>query len=234
MRVADSTKRFQLESEMVGSARSWLSRLGLMVKEEFYTPWGTCDLVGVSFDKNRVRQRLHLGQREPMGPIPRIALLNRIPDTRTGTYTTLQRLERQFQVVFTRSEILQQIDRLIEAKFVRERKPGCFEKLNGWAPLHKRIVTLELKLNRISEAISQAASHLRFATDSYVGLPTATARGLLDRRHLEQFLGLGIGIVAVGRRTCAALLPARSQTRHNNIHQIHCVERFWRDWIKDN
>ena len=58
------TPGFRIEREMNSSARTWLARLGLMVKQEFYTPWGICDFVGISFDSARVKQRLDLGQKK--------------------------------------------------------------------------------------------------------------------------------------------------------------------------
>ena len=36
----------------------------LMVKREFPTPWGVCDLVGCSLNELKVRKRLLLGQRK--------------------------------------------------------------------------------------------------------------------------------------------------------------------------
>jgi hypothetical protein len=60
---------------------------------------------------------------------------------------------------------------LIADRFVVVKKNGSFQKVNGWAPLHQRIVAVELKLRRISEALSQGLSNRTFATESYVALP---------------------------------------------------------------
>ena len=62
-RVQPPTSGFRLERDMVQSARNWLTDQGFQTKSEFYTPWGVCDLVAVSFKEASVRQRLALGQK---------------------------------------------------------------------------------------------------------------------------------------------------------------------------
>ena len=57
---------FAYEQQMAAPATAWLAGQGLMVKREFPTPWGVCDLVGCSLNERRVRRRLALGQRKPL------------------------------------------------------------------------------------------------------------------------------------------------------------------------
>ena len=75
-----------------------------MVKEEFSTPWGICDFVGVSLNKKRVAERLRLGQKEPIGPFVRLGILRAIPDIESGEVTTVDRLAHKFPSSFRRPE----------------------------------------------------------------------------------------------------------------------------------
>jgi hypothetical protein len=226
---------FRFEHEMASPARDWLKREGLMVKEEFYTPWGICDMVGVKLDGRQVGKRLRLGQKHPIGPLIRLEILNAVPDVEEGKSTTLEELAQNFQDLLTPTEVSAEIDKLIAGKFVRRREHGTLQKMNGWVPLHTRLVALELKLNRVEEALGQAASHQAFAEESFVGLPTGLAERIASSRRAARFLSEGVGIVSVGNSRCRVVL--RPQTRRHPISpilQMHCVERFWRTRLKDN
>jgi len=220
---------------MLGSARRWLSGQRLLVKTEFYTPWGVCDLVGISLSKVRIRQRLDLGQRVAIGPPRRIALLNQIPDFQTQGSITSGQLAAELRGIFPECELYKELDRLVERGFVLQVAPECFQRLNGWAPLHKRIVAFELKLRRVEEALFQAVSHLKFATESYVGLPEKVALRAFESRSIEHFQTSGVGLVAVGRTRCKVLLRSQAKCEQADpVLQMHCVERFWRSHITGN
>jgi hypothetical protein len=226
---------FRLEREMLSSAKRWLDRQRLYVKTEFYTPWGVCDLVGISLFKTRVRQRLDLGQRSPIGPLRRIALLDQIPDFESQVSVTSSQLAARLRKVYSECEIDKQLDRLIANGFVLSNEPGRFQKLNGWAPLHKRIVAFELKLHRVDEALFQATSHLQFATESYVGLPDGVALRVMHGASIEGFKRSGIGLVAVGPNRCRLLYRPHARCEQTDpILQMHCVERFWRSHVIGN
>jgi hypothetical protein len=226
---------FRFEHEMANSARNWLKRQGLMVKEEFYTPWGICDLVGAALDANRVRERLQLGQKHPIGPLIRLEILNAVPDAETGQSTTREELAHKYQDLLAATEVCAEIDKLITGKFVTVTEQGTLQKVNGWVPLHTRLVALELKLNRVEEALGQAISHQAFADESFVGFPTGLAGRIAASPRAARFLAGGVGIVSVGKSRCHIVL--RPETRRHPINptlQMHCVERFWRTRIKGN
>ena len=206
-----------------------------MVKGEFYTPWGICDPVGVAFDRKRVSKRLRLGQKQPIGPLIRLEILNAIPDAETGHSAIYEELEHAYRDLITPSQLRSEIEKLITGKFVTVSERGTLQKVNGWAPLHTRVVALELKLNRVEEALGQAISHQAFAEESYVGFPTGLAERIATSPRSARFLAEGVGIVSVGKSRCHILL--RPGTRRHLISptlQMHCVERFWRTRAKDN
>lgn len=226
---------FQREREMFDSARKWLGSQGFMTKAEFCTPWGICDLVGVLFNDSRVKQRLQLGQTESIGPPLRIELFDRIPDLETGRAVGPGRLEREFGEFLSPGQLRKEIDTLVAGKFVQRSLSGALQKLNGWAPLHDRIVAVELKLNRVQCALDQAKSHLWIADQSYVGLPANVALGVVQSKRVNEFQKAGVSIIAISRDSCQVVLSSRRVNwKPDSIMQMHCVERFWRTRLRGN
>ncbi len=220
---------------MSETVRLWLRGQGLMVKPEFVTPWGICDFVAASFDCRRVQHRLKCGQRNAIGPASRVDILHRIPGADTGTSISLRRIEREFQGILTPEELHSELENLLKNRFIRSPRRNHFQYINGWYPLHKRIVAVELKLNRIREALHQAALHLKLTPETYVGLPIRTARRLVESNRREEFIRVGVGILSVNQGRCRVLLKA-GQAREvtDPVQQMHCVERFWRSYVRDS
>ena len=224
---------YKYESEMTRPVENWLIEQGMQVKREYPTPWGICDLVGCAFNKVKVRKRLKLGQKQPIGSHFRVLLLSYIPDAEQNEFISFDKLNQEFARFLDESYIDKELQRLIKDKFVEEVNPGCFHKLNGWYPLHKRIVAIELKLNRISEVLSQAQSNSVFADESYVGLPYDNAKKLFTSRDKRQLTEKGVGILGIHNSGVRVFLRARSDNGSNSVLKMHCAERFWRTHLKD-
>lgn len=221
---------FRFEQEMAKPARAWMESRGLLVKPEFPTPWGICDLVGCALDWGSATVRLRLGQRSPIGSVARVRLLKIVPE---GRPISLDTLFQRLGGFTSRSEIAHEMDQLVAKNFVEVTRAGSYLKRNAWEPLHKRIVALELKLDRITDALNQAIAHLEFADESYVGLPAHLAQRLALGKKRQQFISAGIGVLAVGRNECRAVLPASRQSHGNPALRTYFAERFWRTHLKD-
>lgn len=85
---------FVYEQEMAAPAAGWLAGQRLMVKREFPTPWGICDLVGCSLNERRVQRRLSRGQRKLLRSQLRVHLLSLIPDRSSRRAVSLDELHR--------------------------------------------------------------------------------------------------------------------------------------------
>lgn len=222
-------KDFRFETEMAAPVARWLHLRGLTVKSEFLLPWGVCDLVAVKFNSEKTKRRLSYGQTRAIGSLFRLFILSKIPDSETGRSIGVKSLGKKLGGTFPDDVFLREVDALIHAKFVRSPRPGFVQKLNGWAPLHAKLVAVELKLVRISEAVSQAISNRQFATHSYVALPMTLARGLARGKRAEMLLSSGIGLLGVSPDGCRELIkPSPDRERHDELIQMHVVERFWR------
>jgi hypothetical protein len=219
---------FARECDMSGPVREWLRRQRLLIKEEFALPWGVCDFVAMSFNSNQVSKRLAFRQFRPIGPLHRVALLTQIPDHESGPPISLSDLEQLYRDAADLPMLDNELHSLISGRFVIQKENGL-QRLNGWAPLHDRIVAVELKLSRVSEALAQAASHLAFATESYIALPAEIADRAATGPRSAEFRNSGIGILAVTRKACKIVLPAsQGGVQPIDALQMHCVERFWR------
>lgn len=219
---------FSYEREMLEPAARWLRDQGLMVKTEFPTPWGICDLVGCSLNKNRVRKRLNLRQTKPIGSLLRVHLLSLIPDEPDGRGIRIEDLHRVFGGYLDKERIGHEVARLVRDHFVEPTDFGTFYKVNGWMPLHKRLVAIELKLSRVDDAFRQAINNLGFADESYVAMPAQMARRLATHKTHARFKSKGIGLLAVDPGGCEVILKAVIRgARDDLVVQEHSVERFW-------
>ena len=227
--------RFKYEHEMVKPAERWLHSQGLIVRREFCLPWGFCDLAGCSLNGNKVRIRIARGQTRPIGTPVRVHLLSLIPDVKDDRSIGLGELSEAFRPFLDEGRVESELQRLARGKFVRETPDGMYQKINGWMPLHKRLVAVELKLARISDVLNQAVNNLAFADESYVGLPMETARSLVQTKKKAEFAERGIGIIGIAPQGCEVLLKADpAKANPDEVIQTHCVERFWRTYLKDN
>lgn len=225
---------FKAEANMTKPVIQWMKSLGLIVKSEFITPWGMCDLVGLSFRNRSVNHRLRLRQTQSISSLTRAALLLRIPEAEKGKSVTQRTLVREFASVVSKEIVMEHTQQLIEQGFVIKSSSDRLQKLNGWAPLHKRLIAVELKLNRIEEVMAQARNNQSFAEESYVGLPKDVAlRVLAKRARWESSLETGVGLLAVSPRSCEVLIrPRRTSHLSNDILKFCAIEKFWRSYSK--
>ena len=215
---------------MAASASSWLTARGLVVKSEFVSPWGICDLVGVRFNPKHVAHRLGYRQTKRVASITRAALLLEVPDLETGKSTSLKRMIRDCAPVIPEDIVVKEVQKLEADGFVRRGPRGQLQKLNGWVPLQESLVAVELKLSRIDEAMHQARQNLGFADQSFVGLPADVARRVAATSdRWSEFFDEGVGLLSVGKCRCKVLIPARkSPGWTDEAIQLYCVDKFWR------
>ncbi|MDB4916648.1 MAG: hypothetical protein JWM95_4292 [Gemmatimonadetes bacterium] len=216
---------------MAPIVHGWLQAGGLAVKSEFVSPWGICDLVGASLNPERVAHRLRLHQSRAVGSITRAALLLRIPDVEATRGISLARLTERLARAVPEHVVREEVERLISDRFVVLSKRGSLRRVNGWMPLHDRLVAVELKLSRIDEVLRQARRNLGFADESYVALPSSNARRVASGlQRWDSFMASGIGLLAVGTDRCEVLVRARPKpSGTDGAIQFYCVEKFWRN-----
>ena len=224
---------FDSEANMTGPVKRWMESVGLIVKSELISPWGICDLVGLSFNKRSVARRLELGQRRPVTSMTRAALLLQIPDIGTNESVTLSQIIDACSPALSEEVVVNEAQVLMEDKFVI-RQGDRLQKVNGWMPMQKRLIAIELKLKRVEEALLQAQNNLGFVTESYVGLPADLAIRIAGSARCHDFHERGVGLFAVTPASCHLLIRSRRESTSNPVFQFCCVEKFWRTTAKGN
>lgn len=225
---------FRFEEDMLPPVRAWLQRRCPLVKEEFRVPWGYCDLVGCAIDARSARQRLSLNQRAPIGPLSRVSLLWHVPEAGEGESAHFDDLLEVFDGVVEHAWIERELAVLEERNFVRRTDGGGFQRLNGWYPLHSRMIAVELKLHRVEEALQQAARHVSFADASYVALPRALAENVSKGSTRRYFDNHAVGLLGISEKWCTTLIEPEKNEFRDVIVEAHCTERFWRDYLTDS
>lgn len=202
----------------------------LMVKSEFVSPWGICDLVGVRFNRSNVSHRLRFGQTKRIASITRAALLLKVPEVETGRSISLKQMIRSSAPVIPKDLLIKEIQSLEADGFVRRTPHGRLQRLNGWLPLQQSLVAIELKLTRIDDAMHQARRNLGFADQSFVGLPLDVARRVAaSPDRWGEFFHDGVGLLGVGKFRCRVLIAARKSPEWTDeAIQLYCVDKFWR------
>ena len=220
---------FQSEADMLPPVTRWMESIGLTIKSEFVTPWGICDLVGVSFKKRNVEKRVRFGQRKAVGSITRAALLHHIPEHFT---TNLKTLATTCCPTICPKRLADETDRLIRDKFVTRDSEGNLRRVDGWVPLHNRLVAVELKLQRIENVMLQASHNLSFAGESYIAVPSQVAQRIKAKRSKwVPVLESGVGVISVSENSCRVIIRSHNRTQPDPVLQFYCIEKFWRAHI---
>ncbi len=225
---------FSNEKSMGYPVVQWMKSLQLIVKREFTTPWGICDLVGASLNPQNVSHRLRLGQKRPVNSITRAALLMQIPDTESGSSISMQELVDSFAPIISQEAAMAETDRLLRERFIIESS-GQLQRVNGWMPLCDRLIAVELKLERVEEALLQARNNMAFADESYVALPYDLAHRVAEKSPRRASLDAGVGLLAVTPDDCEVVIAAKaSPSTIDPVVQFYSAEKFWRLRPKDN
>jgi len=149
-----SPKKFSLESDMTFPARNWLEFAGFTTKDEFRTPWGVCDLVGVKLSKRYIESRLTLGQSRPVGNAKRVALLECIP---SGRDISARELARRTSHLLSVEELPSELKQLQADHFVKRTERDWYSRLIPASTESNLILAVEIKLGKVEEALLSLA-----------------------------------------------------------------------------
>ena len=161
---------FNLEKEMAPVTIKWLKNSGLYVKEEFRTPEGVCDIVAYKFKSRAINKRLERGLVGNMTSELQISIWAYVVSF-ADSGCRRERLLDFFSKGFDRLDVLTSLEKLIKKGFVETDLQGFLFAENSWFPLTDKIVSIELKLKNVNEALSQAKRYSYFSDYSYIGMP---------------------------------------------------------------
>lgn len=202
----------------------------MYVAEEFGTGWGICDLVGCRFDPDRIAHRTERSQRQPLGSAEAIRVYAALPDAaNTDRGVSAETLRSRMGPYFDVEKVDKILHRLVSTNHAIRKPTGTYQKVNGWAPLHTRLVAVELKLSRWADALNQACTHRAFALESFVGLPKDAAERAARGSFALQLRLSGVGLLGVTSSSCEILIEPRTIKKHRDDSlTLWATECFWR------
>lgn len=215
---------------MTQPVQCWMQDQGLYVSREFDTGWGRCDLVGCQFDSESVALRTAGRQRQPLGSAQAVRVYSLLPDAGTSKRgVSAKEIARRSDFTFSEQELEQLLTRLVSARHATRSRYGAYQKINGWAPLARRFIAVELKLKRWTEALQQARHNQVLAPESFVGLPYEDAERAARSDFRNELQEYGIGLIAVAPDECKVLIPAEcDRDQVDNSVSTWATEYFWR------
>lgn len=229
--VPRALRAADLEAHLAGTVLRWLCDQGLLVQvEEFVTPWGVADVLGLRFNIDRVQARIAAGHLDPVGDAHAVQLLLSLPIG--GKPKRVLDVARKFEPLFGPALFERAVRNLVRKRFV-VKEGSSLVRRTEWMPYHEQLVTVELKLRRVDEALAQARRHKAITAESYVGMPAVIAeRIVLTDRRLE-FEAAGVGLLSVQDGDCKVLLsPDHSTKTVIEAQQISAAEACWRTVLK--
>ena len=215
----------------------WLDTLGCMAKSEYSLPWGVCDLVGVQFQDAHAVQRLASGQTQSIDALELLELLDLVPSQGTRRAITLARVKRLLASARSPEQVDADIGRLMARRLLWFPRKNQVQRTARWDPLQGKIIAVEMKLSRISVALTQAQAHLAFAHEAYVALPYDVAKRALENRRRQEFVSRRVGLLAIRPNSVHVKITSHGRPsvarRHKSL-QTQCSERLWKAWLTSN
>jgi hypothetical protein len=224
-------KAADLEAHLAGTVLRWLCEQGLLVQmEEFVTPWGVADVLGIRFSIDRVQARIAAGHLDPVGDAHAVQLLLSLPTG--GKSRRISDVARKFEPLFGPALFERAVRNLMRKKFVVQDGVSLVRRTD-WMPYHEQLVAVELKLRRVDEALAQARRHKAITAESYVGMPAVIAERVAFTERRADFEAAGVGLISVQDSACEVLIPPDfSAETVIEAQQLSAAEACWRKVLK--
>lgn len=231
--IRRARKELRLESQLESSAWRWLRGFADISVDQFQTPWGIADLFAVKCDFDRVLMRRDLGQNVASTNDQDVMVLLAIPELMSAERTDERRLAKKFSYLLGETKVRSIIAALRRRKLIKVDADGAICRNTPWLPFHKQMWAIELKLQRVDEALAQARRHLKITPYSYVGLPPQIAERTAISAKAEDFRESGVGLLSISATECSALIePAGKPTCVDPVYAVAAAERCWGTYLK--
>lgn len=196
-------------------------------------PWGITDLFAIHVDLDRVIERKNLGHCNSSRSDQEIMVLLSIPTAESGKMTNRSALNREFSYLIGESKLDVILRALFRRKFIVISEDDEIARNTPWLPYHIKMWSVELKLERVDEALAQAKRHLKVTPFSYVGLPEKIAEKVFSTSKSLEFEEAGVGLLSVSKESCAPLMePKGDHSCVDDIFAVAAAERCWSAILK--
>jgi hypothetical protein len=223
----------RLETQLLSPVRRWLESEGYITVDEFQTPWGITDLLGLKYNLDMVFDRIANKQLAPIGDLQSVMVFLLMPPASSRHSLTEEELFKELGYLMGEPKLRAIVASLRRKKLITISSSGRFTRAAPWLPYHERMVSVELKLSRVDEAIAQAKRHRVITPFSYVALPESVAeKAAVDSRSTD-FIVAGVGLISVAKDTCRVLLEPREKSSSlEQAYEIAAAEQLWSRVLK--
>lgn len=207
------------ESEMIQPLMSFLVDEFYLdaVEREFSAGYGIADIVGVKYDRKKLKSRFESGLKETVANIRELSLLNALQKDK---YSTVESLAKQvgLSISYVKKVLLKS---LIEKGYV-EKQQNKYILIRNISYFTDLVVSIEAKLTKWRDALGQAKRYQHFSNLVFVALPQNTVRNV----NRELFIKSNIGVLSVtDDYVNIELKPQRMKPKTMTMY-LYCNEFF--------
>lgn len=226
---------FKLEKEMKPLVESWLISNHFLVKQEFATSEGICDIVGCHINEVAIRKRLKIGIKKHLSNEIQIMIccILLTQNNKLSINKLCDFLGQKFSV--SSDSILKDINKLISKNAVYQDNNNI-HLIEGWFPLYAELVAIELKLTNFKEALAQAKRYREYSHFSYVALPDYSINKL-SQSNIDDFGNNGVGLISVSTDKIKIIVKPIKNIPSGPIatlEMFRIVELFWKNYLISN
>lgn len=231
--IRRAKKELRYETELAPSVWKWLNAQGAYPVDEFEAPWGITDFFGIRPNLDKSLQRVASGQIASVGNDQSVLILLSIPAAGSGESVDEKKIIKEFSYLIGERRVSSILLGLKKRRFISISRGGQISKNTSWMPYHERMWSVELKLSRVDEALTQAKRHLKITPFSYVGLPPLIAEKTASSAKAKEFETAGVGLLSVTPNSCTALIePAGNFDCVDNVYATAAAEKCWAAILK--
>lgn len=199
-----------LESELRLPVFKWLAKNGIPFRYEVPLPWGRADIIGI--DQTSFNSSFNLNVLTGLTNPIRARLLSFI--NRHGAVGCgLNFILEEFNDLMSVDEVIGHLSTLQNRGLINkwETRHGESKFTSIGLRMRPRLISIELKLKRVTEVVNQALRNQVFSAITYVALPTPHAEYLINF-HSEKLNTSGLGVLGISGNECQTLIPADNRT----------------------
>lgn len=187
------------------------------VEKEFSAGYGIADVVGVKYDRNKLKSRFESGLREPIVNIRELSLLNALQKNK---YSTVESLAKQ--VGLSISYVKKVLLKSLREKGYVEKQQHKYILIRDICYFTDLVISIEAKLTKWRDALGQAKRYQHFSNLVFVALPRKTVKNI-DR---QLFIKSNVGVLSVTDDSVnIELKPQRMKPKTFTMY-LYCNEFF--------
>lgn len=207
------------EAEMIPPLKSFLvEELYLdAVEEEFTAGYGIADIVGIKCNKGKLKSRFESGSK-PVTSIRELSILTLLQENSPSNIEDLAS-NTGLSISYIKKILLKS---LIEKGYI-ERRGNEYKLVKDIFSFTDLVVSVEAKLTKWKDALSQAKRYQHFSNIVFVALPQSTVRKI----NKELFKKNNIGILSVVSNSVSIDLKPRQMNPKTLVMHLYCNEIFF-------